>query len=147
MYIQLGKKEHHRGSQVSWSLALSTLPKAEKTAECGPHSSGRSEATGEHSLGSPEAQVLILALGLTCCVVTRNLLPSLVSSMEQSPNFKQKIASTIQTHCRSATKPRAATEHLQGDNWTGSRLLAQITRIRKIMETQPQLTTWDFIPS
>lgn len=76
MYTQSGKKEHHRGGEVPWLPAPPTAPKTANAEEHRPQSSGRSRATGEHSLGSPDACVLILVLLPTCSVVPRSSLPS-----------------------------------------------------------------------
>lgn len=106
MYIQSGKKERHHGSEGPWLLAPSTFPKTENSEECRPQSSGRSRATEEHSLGSPDACVLILALLPTCCVVPRSSLPS-VSCLKYEGESKfqtEKIASTAQMHCSPTTK-------------------------------------------
>lgn len=93
----------------------STLLRRENTAECGPHSSGRSKVTGEHSLESLDTWVPILSLVPTCCVVTRNALPSF-SCLKYGAEHKfqtEKIVSTIQTYRNMAAEPRASTEYLQ----------------------------------
>lgn len=101
--------------------------------------SGSSKVTGEHSLESLDTWVPILSLVPTCCVLTRNALPSF-SCLKYGAEHKfqtEKIVSTIQTYRNMAAEPRASTEYLQQDNETNSRLLLRITTIRKIMEIQP----------